>query len=230
MFFFDPRYLLYVGPGLLIALFASWYVRSTFRRYSQVGLQNGMSGADAATAVLLSAGLPKLRVEEVSGVLSDHYDPATHTLRLSPDVYRGRSISAAGVAAHEAGHAIQHAEGYGLMSVRQALVLPANIGSQVGLYAVVIGTALHMFQLAWVGVLLFAAVVLFQLVTLPVELDASRRARERLVQVGVISTDEEAEGVRAVLNAAALTYLAGLITAALQLLYFVTRLRNADRR
>jgi Zn-dependent membrane protease YugP len=116
------------------------------------------------------------------------------------------------------------------MSVRQALVLPANIGSQVGLYAVVIGTALHAFQLAWVGVLLFAAVVLFQLVTLPVELDASRRARERLVQVGVVGAGEEAEGVRAVLNAAALTYLAGLITAALQLLYFVTRLRNAERR
>jgi Zn-dependent membrane protease YugP len=226
--FFDPRYLLYVGPGLVISLLAAAYVRSTFRRFSQIELHNGLSGAEAATAVLRSAGLADLRVEEVSGFLADHYDPSTRTLRLSPDVYHGRSISAAGVAAHEAGHAIQHAQGYALMSLRQALVLPANIGSQVGLYAVVIGTALHAFQLAWVGVLLFAAVVLFQLVTLPVELDASRRARERLVQLGVVGGGEEAEGVRAVLNAAALTYLAGLVTAALQLLYFVTRLRNAE--
>jgi len=227
--FFDPRYLFYVGPGLVLALLASFYVKSTFRRFSQVSLRNGMSGADAAAAVLRSAGLPDLRIEEVGGFLSDHYDPSTHTLRLSPDVYRGRSISSAGVAAHEAGHAIQHAQGYALMGLRQALVLPANIGSQVGLYAVIFGTALHAFQLAWIGVALFAAVVLFQLVTLPVELDASRRAREQLVHVGAVGPDEAA-GVRSVLNAAALTYLAGLVTAALQLLYFVTSLRSAERR
>jgi len=227
--YFDSRYLLYVGPGLLLALFASFYVRSTFRRFAAVALHNGLSGAEAAATVLREAGVSGLRIEEVSGFLSDHYDPKERVLRLSPDVYRGRSISAAGVAAHEAGHAIQHAQGYGLMNVRQALVLPANIGSQIGLYAVLIGTAVHAFQLAWLGVFLFGAVVLFQLVTLPVELDASRRARDRLVQAGAVDIDEVA-GVRSVLNAAALTYLAGLVTAALQLLYFVTRLRDAERR
>jgi Zn-dependent membrane protease YugP len=227
--FFDPRYLLYVGPGLLLALVASFYVKSTFRRFAEVSLHNGLSGAEAAAAVLRSAGLPGLRIEETQGFLADHYDPRTRTLHLSSDVYHGRSVSAAGVAAHEAGHAIQHAQGYALMGVRQALVLPANIGSQVGLYAVIFGTALHMFHLAWVGVFLFAAVVLFQLVTLPVELDASRRAQAQLVAVGAVDSDE-AIGVRRVLNAAALTYLAGLVTAALQLLYFVTTLRGAERR
>jgi uncharacterized protein len=227
--FFDPQYLLYVGPGLLLALLASFYVKSTFRRFSEVALANHMSGAEAAAAVLRAAGVEGLRIEETHGFLADHYDPASRTLRLSPEVYRGRSISAAGVAAHEAGHAIQHAEGYALMRVRQALVLPANIGSQVGLYAVIIGTAVHAFQLAWLGVFLFSAIVLFQLVTLPVELDASRRARERLVQVGVVQA-AEAEGVGKVLNAAALTYLAGVLTALLQLLYFVTRIRAAEDR
>jgi Zn-dependent membrane protease YugP len=228
MLFFDPRYLLYVGPGLLLALFASLYVKSTFRRYSQVALHAGLSGAEAAELVLRSAGL-ELRVTPTTGYLSDHYDPSSKTLFLSPDVYEGRSVSAAGVAAHEAGHAIQHAEGYGLMRLRQALVLPANLGSQLSYFAIVLGIVLHVAQLAWLGVFLFGAIVLFQLVTLPVELDASRRAKARLLSSGAVTTDEAA-GVSAVLGAAALTYLAGVVTALLQLLYFVTSVRSSERR
>src|SRR5690242_4410610 len=120
MFFFDPRYLIFVGPGLLLSALAAWYVRSTFARYAQVPLSTGVSGAEAAVEVLRAAGVNDVRIEPAEGFLSDHYDPAEKVLRLSPDVYAGRSVSAAGVAAHEAGHALQHAEGYGLMTVRQA--------------------------------------------------------------------------------------------------------------
>ncbi len=227
--YFDPMYLIYVGPGLLLALLASLYVRSTFKRYSEVALTGGQSGADVAAAILRSAGIEGLKIEQVEGFMSDHYDPATRTLRLSHDVYAGRSISAAGVAAHEAGHAVQHAAGYAPMRFRQALVVPASIGSQLSYFAIILGIALHLMQLAWVGVFLFGAIVLFQLVTLPVELDASRRAEQRLVALGQV-TAVESRQVHAVLRAAAFTYLASAITALLQLVYFVTRLRDADRR
>src|SRR5262245_16564372 len=128
MLFFDPRYFLFVGPGLLLSLIASWYVRATFRRYAEVPLSSRLSGAEAAAAVLRGAGVRDVRIEPTEGFLSDHYDPSAKVLRLSQDVYAGRSVSAAGVAAHEAGHAIQHAEGYALLGARQALVMPARIG------------------------------------------------------------------------------------------------------
>jgi hypothetical protein len=229
MWLFDPTYMLFMLPGLALSLFTSWYVRSTFRRYSEVPLQRGVSGAEAAAVVLQQAGVHDVRIELVSGSLTDHYDPAEKVLRLSPDVYGGRSVSAAGVAAHEAGHAIQHAQGYGLMRVRQALVRPARIGSQLSYFVIVAGLALHALQLAWVGVFLFAGILLFELVTLPVELNASSRARERLTTAGLV-TAEDADGVKRVLNAAALTYLAALVATALQMLYFVLRIRGAERR
>lgn len=228
MWFFDPRYLLFVGPGLILAALASWYVRSTFRRFSQVPLARGLSGAEAAAAVLRSAGVTDVRIEPTQGFLSDHYDPSEKVLRLSPDVYSGRSVSAAGVAAHEAGHAIQHARRYGLMSVRQALVMPARIGSQLSYIAIIAGLILHVIGLAWLGVLLFSAIFLFELVTLPVELDASRRAKERLAATG-LTTAADADGVARVLRAAAFTYVAALITTALQMLYFITRIRDEER-
>jgi Zn-dependent membrane protease YugP len=228
MWFFDPRYMLFVGPGIILSLLASWYVRSTFRRYASEPLSTGVSGAEAAAAVLRAGGVNDVRIERVAGFLSDHYDPSQKVLRLSPDVYDGRSVSSAGVAAHEAGHAIQHAAGYGLMSVRQALVWPARIGSQLSLIVIVAGLALHALNLAWIGVLLFSGVFLFELVTLPVEINASTRARERLGAAGLISP-RDAEGVQRVLRAAALTYVAALITTALQLLYFVSRIREQER-
>jgi Zn-dependent membrane protease YugP len=228
MWFFDPRYLLFVGPGLILAALASWYVRSTFRRYAEVPLQRGLSGAEAADAVLRSAGVTGVRIEPTQGFLSDHYDPSEKVLRLSADVYSGRSVSAAGVAAHEAGHAIQHARRYGLMSVRQALVMPARIGSQLSYIAIIAGLLLHVIGIAWLGVFLFSAIFLFELVTLPVELDASRRAKERLAATG-LTTTADAEGVARVLRAAAFTYVAALVTTALQMLYFISRIREEER-
>jgi len=228
MMFFDPRYLLFVGPGLLLSALAAWYVRSTFNRFAQVPVSTGLSGAEAAAAVLRGAGVHDVRIEPVQGFLSDHYDPSEKVLRLSQDVYAGRSIAAAGVAAHEAGHAIQHAEGYGLMTVRQALVLPARIGSQISIFVIIAGLALHFLGLAWLGVFLFSGIFLFELVTLPVELNASSRARQRLLATGVIGASD-ADGVARVLRAAALTYVAALLTTALQLLYFVSRIRDEER-
>lgn len=222
--------MLYMVPGLLLSLLASWYVRSTFRRYARVSLQagHGVTGAQAAAAVLAQAGVHDVDIEPVGGALTDHYDPAHKVLRLSPEVYHGRSVSAAGVAAHEAGHAIQHAQGYGLMRVRQALVMPARIGSQLSYIVIIAGLALHLLGLAWFGVFLFAAIFLFELVTLPVELNASARARERLRSAGLVS-GADAEGVKRVLDAAALTYVAALVTTGLQMLYFVTRIRGEER-
>ncbi|HZS41534.1 MAG TPA: zinc metallopeptidase [Polyangia bacterium] len=228
MMFFDPQYFLFVVPGLLLSMFAAWYVRSTFRRYSQVPLARGLTGAQAAEAVLRGAGVYDVRIEATSGFLSDHYDPREKVLRLSADVYGGRSVAAAGVAAHEAGHAIQHARGYGLMTVRQALVMPARIGSQLSFFVIVIGLALHAMGVAWFGVLLFSAIFLFELVTLPVEVNASTRARQRLESAGLV-TAQDAEGVHRVLRAAALTYVAALVSTALQLLYFITRIRQEER-
>jgi Zn-dependent membrane protease YugP len=228
MLFFDPRYLLFVGPGLILSALAAWYVRSTFRRFSEVPLSTGITGAEAAARVLAAAGVGDVRIEPTEGMLSDHYDPAAKVLRLSQDVFYGRSVSAAGVAAHEAGHAIQHAEGYALMKARQALVLPARIGSQLSIFVIIAGMALHMMGLAWAGVFLFSAIFLFELVTLPVEINASSRAKHRLAAAGLIGPGD-AEGVSKVLNAAALTYVAALVTTALQLLYFVTRIRNQER-
>jgi len=228
MLFFDPTYFLFVGPGILLSLLASWYVRSTFRRFSQVALSNGLTGAEVAAAILQRAGVRGVQIEPVDGVLSDHYDPSAKVLRLSADVYHGRSISAAGVAAHEVGHAIQDATGYRLMALRQHLVMPARIGSQLGLLMVMAGLFLHMLQLAWVGVFLFSAIFLFELVTLPVEIDASSRAKQRLVSSGLV-TASEGEAVGRVLRAAAFTYVASLISTALQLLYFVTKIRDQER-
>lgn len=227
MWLFDPTYLLFVVPGLVLALAAQGYVSVTFRRFARVPLSTGLSGAEVAAALLRHAGVVGVAVEETGGFLSDHYDPAARVLRLSPAVYRGRSISAAGVAAHESGHAVQHARNYGLMPVRQALVRPARIGSQLGIWAIILGLALHLFGLAWIGVALFACILLFELVTLPIEVNASSRARALLLAGGLAGRGDE-EGVRRVLRAAAFTYVAALVSAALQLLYFVTRVRSAQ--
>ncbi len=227
--YFDPSYLVFILPGLLLSLLAQWYVSSTFRRFSEVPLSTGLSGAEVATTLLRRAGIEDVAVEEVEGFLSDHYDPAAKVLRLSPEVHRSRSVSAAGVAAHESGHAIQHAERWGLMPVRQALVLPARLGSQLAFFAIILGLALHLFGLAWLGVALFAFLLLFELVTLPIEVNASSRARARLIAYG-LAGPADVDGVTRVLRAAAFTYVAALVATALQLLYFVLRIRREEER
>jgi Zn-dependent membrane protease YugP len=204
---------------LLFGLWAQLKVKRTFNRYSQVRPRNGMTGAEAAAAVLRSSGLPQLSIRPVAGRLSDHYDPRNRTLNLSSDVGGASSLAALGVAAHEAGHAIQHARSYAPMRIRQTLVPAATIGQSLWFLPVVLGLILGITGLVTVGLVLFAAIVLFQLVTLPVEFDASRRALVALEGQGLLAADE-VPGARAVLNAAALTYIAGFVAALGQLIYF----------
>lgn len=227
--YFDPIYLAFLLPGILLSLWASWNTKSTFNKYSQVGSRRGWSGAEAARELIKRRGAQGVRVEETPGFLSDHYDPGARVLRLSPDVYHGRSLAALGVAAHEAGHAIQHATSYGPLKWRSWIVKPAMIGSNLSTIILTLGFMGQMTGLVWIGIILFSAFVLFTLVTLPVEFDASNRAVVALQETGMIDASE-APGTRAVLRAAAMTYVAAAISAILQLLYFLMRAGLFGRR
>jgi Zn-dependent membrane protease YugP len=220
--FFDPLYLLVMVPGMLLSLWASMRVKSTFHRYSQVASRSGLSGADAARELLRRQGIEGVKVEPVEGFLSDHYDPGARTLRLSPDVYHGRSLASLGVAAHEAGHAIQHAHDYKPLAFRSLVVRPAMLGSNLGMIVLGLGLALQVSGMVWLGIVLFSAFVVFTLVTLPVEFNASSRAVAALID-GQIITQSEAVDTKKVLDAAALTYVAAAISAVMQLLYFLWR-------
>jgi hypothetical protein len=204
---------------LLFGLWAQTKVKRTFNKYSQVQPRNGMNGAEAAAAVLRSSGLPNLQIRPVAGRLTDHYDPRNRTLNLSGDVGQASSLAALGVAAHEAGHAIQDARRYLPRRIRQALVPAATIGQSLWFIPVVLGLIMGLTGLVTIGLVLFAVIVLFQLVTLPVEFDASKRALVALEGQGLLAADE-VPGARAVLNAAALTYVAGFVAALGQLIYF----------
>jgi Zn-dependent membrane protease YugP len=219
---FDPLYLLALAPGLLLSFWASARVKSTFRRYDQIGAASGVTGAQAAQAVMQRAGVSGVRIERVVGFLSDHYDPSAKTLRLSGEVYDGHSLSALGVAAHEAGHAIQDARDYTALRFRSAVVKPAMIGSNLGITIACLGLFIQASALIWLGIVLFSAFVVFTLVTLPVEFDASNRAVAALGDAGILS-GPELDGASAVLRAAAMTYVAAAVSAILQLLYFVWR-------
>ena len=207
---------------MLLSLWASSRVKSTFRKYSQVASRRGWSGADAARELIRQRGAAGVRVEETPGFLSDHYDPGAKVLRLSPDVYHGRSLAALGVAAHEAGHAIQHAKNYGPLSFRSLVVKPAMIGSNLGPFIATAGFAIQSTGMFWLGVIAFSMFVLFTLITLPVEFDASNRAVAALQETGMI-LPSEAPATKAVLRAAAMTYVAAAVAAILQLLYFLMR-------
>ncbi len=220
--FFDPLYLAVMGIGLLLSLGAQAWVMGAVKRWKHVAIGHGMTGVDIARLILQTEGIRDVRIEETPGALSDHYDPRGKVLRLSPDNYRGASVAAAGIAAHEVGHAIQDKVGYGAMRLRQVMVPVANIGTNLGIIMVMIGLGIGAFGLAKIGVLLFAGFVFFTLVTLPVEIDASRRAYAALSNSGVL-TREELGGVKHVLSAAAATYVAAALTAILQLLYFAYR-------
>ena len=218
----DFSYVLWVMlPGLLLSGWASMKTRSAFNKYSKVRSMNGYTGAQAAQQLLRRAGITDVRVQPTRGFLSDHYNPMTKTLALSEAVYASPSIAAVGVACHEAGHAIQHARSYKPLWLRSALVPTAGIGSNLGVYAMMFGLFIGQW-LVLVGALLFSAVVLFQLVTLPVEFDASRRAKVLAVQNGVVQPQERA-GMDKVLDAAAMTYIAAAISSILTLLYFLFR-------
>src|ERR687890_1453951 len=204
---------------IVLGLWAQTKVKRTCRRWSEVPVRNGMTGAQAAAAVVRAAGLPDVEIRAVAGTLSDHYDPRNRTLNLSADVGQAATVAALGVAAHEAGHAIQDARGYVPMRVRQTVVPVASIGSSFAFPLIFLGFILGSFGLVNIGLALFTAIVLFQLVTLPVEFDASRRALVALREGGLLQTDE-LDGAKQVLSAAAWTYVAAFVAAAAQLLYF----------
>lgn len=212
-------WLVLAGVPLVLGLLAQLSVKRTFNKYSEVAATNGMTGADAAAAVLRASGLPGLTINPIEGHLSDHYDPRNKTLNLSADVGQANSVAAIGVAAHEAGHAIQDAKGYWPMTVRQTLVPAANTGASLWFLPVMIGLFLQQTGLVTIGLVLFSAVVLFQLITLPVEFDASHRALVALEENNLLAAGE-IDGARAVLRAAALTYVAGFVAALGQLIYF----------
>jgi Zn-dependent membrane protease YugP len=226
MIFFDPLYLILVVPTFLLAAWASYRVKSTFQRFSEVGVRTGMTGAQAAMAVARAGGATDVTVERHQGFLSDHYDPRSKTLRLSPDVYDGRSISSIAVAAHEAGHAIQDVAGYAPLTFRSQMVPVTSIGSNAWIWIFFAGQLFRIPMLVNVGILLFGLVVIFQLVTLPVEFDASKRAKAVLASSGIVTTQEEAVGVQKVLGAAAMTYVAGALTAIMTLVYLLLRRRD----
>lgn len=213
--------LLVLLPTLLLGLYAQFKVKHAYNKYSKVPVRSGLTGAEAAYEMLRAAGLEqKVGIERVEGFLSDHYDPSHKVLRLSPDVYDGASLAAVGVACHEAGHAVQDARNYAPLVLRNAIVPTAGIGSNLGFILIIAGLVLQLQGLAMIGLILFGAVVLFQIVNLPVEFNASSRAREMLGQLGIINGPAEASGVSSVLSAAALTYVAATVTAVANLLYY----------
>ena len=218
--FFDPMYLLFVAPAFLLALWAQMRVKSTYAAANQVAAP--LSGAAAARHILDSAGLQNVPIEQIPGELSDHYDPRHKVLRLSTDVYQKRSLAAVGIAAHEAGHAIQDARHYAPLVIRNAAVPAAGIGSKMGMILAMVGLIFQFQPILWAGIGLFGAVVFFQVVNLPVEFNASSRAKVQLAELGIVSQDQMVY-IRKVLSAAAMTYVAATLQAIMVLLYLLMR-------
>ncbi|MGC8879343.1 MAG: zinc metallopeptidase [Anaerolineae bacterium] len=234
---YDPTFFIFIVPALILGLIAQAVVQGRFSKYSQVRTLRGLTGAQAARAILDANGLVDVTIEETTGFLSDHYDPRSRTLRLSPQVARSPSIAAVGVAAHEAGHALQHASGYFPLQIRSAMVPAVQFGTWLGPLVIIAGILLEAitgaFRLgnavAWLGVALFALVAVFSFVTLPVEIDASARARQLLMQYRIVNQQELA-GVNSVLDAAAWTYVVAALAALLQVLRWVMILTASERR
>lgn len=234
MLMFDPMFLLFIAPAFLLAMYAQWKVKSAYAQMSQVAAS--MSGYEAARRVLDAGGLQNVEIEQVPGHLSDHYDPRSKVLRLSPEVYRGNSMASVGIAAHEAGHALQDAKNYAPLVIRNLAVPAANFGSSIGTILLMVGMVMVISMGAsvlgkWIflaGIVAFGATVAFQLINLPVEFDASARAKTQLVNLGIVS-GADLHYVSKVLNAAALTYVAATLQAVLTLLYYVMRYMQATR-
>ena len=227
-YYFDSYYWIILVPAMLIALLAQINVSSTFNRYSRIASRRGLTGAQAAQEVLRAHGVYGVRIERVAGRLSDHYDPRSNVIRLSDGVYSSASIASVGVAAHEAGHAVQYAQAYGPIKLRGAIIPVCNFSSQISILLIVLGFALYSRPLFAVGVVLFAVAAFFQVVTLPVEFNASRRAIQSLRDTHLLD-QEELRGAKKVLGAAALTYVAALLVSIAQLLRFVLAF-NSRRR
>ncbi|NWG05063.1 MAG: zinc metallopeptidase [Chloroflexi bacterium] len=234
MFFFDPTYLIFMIPAFILMGITSWYVRHSYSKWSQIRAGSNLTGYQAAQRLLSTGSLYGVQIRGTAGDLTDHYDPRDKTLYLSNGVANSPSVASVAIAAHELGHAMQDAEEYFPLRLRAALVPMVNIGSNLGWLLIMVGLLLRATDLgigiAWLGVLFFAGGAVFALATLPVEFNASARAKQLLAQTGIIRTDEEMRGVNQVLNAAALTYVAGLVTAVLQLLYYVFLVGGLGRR
>ncbi len=228
--FLNFNYYIFMLPAIILMLATQWYVNSAYRKWSRVPNQRRISGQDAVQRLIRSAGLYDIRVEGVAGNLSDHYDPQKKVLRLSQGVAQNASVASLAIAAHELGHAQQDQEGYLPLKFRAALVPMVNIGSYLGWIFIIGGILLQWTQLSWLGVAVFSGGVIFSLATLPVELNASARARRMLQDSGLVVDNQEIRGVRNVLNAAALTYVAALVQAVMQLLYFVSMISGGRRR
>lgn len=224
----DPIYLILMIPGLLLGIYAQFKLRSAYGRYQQVPSGRGLTGAEAARIILDRAGLHQVDVHEIGGELTDHYDPTKRALFLSSANYRGYSLAALGVAAHEAGHALQHQAAYAPLKLRMALVPVTNFASSAAYGIFILGLVLGLAKMAMVAVGIFAVITLFQVVTLPVEFNASRRAKEALLRLGLI-TNQEHRGVSRVLSAAAMTYVAAMVSSLMQLLYWVMLARGSDQ-
>jgi len=230
MFYINPQYLLYMAPALVVMLLAQWYVKSTYNKWGQVPARSQINGAEAAQRLKSAGGLHDVQIQQVQGELSDHYDPRKKTLKLSQGVFQGNSVASLAIAAHELGHALQDKEGYIPLRFRSMLVPAVNVGSTLGWILIMIGLLINVTGLAWLGVFAFSGGAIFALATLPVELNASARAKQLLSQSGIIQGEREKQGVNSVLNAAALTYVASLFTAVMQLLYWISLVSGGGRR
>jgi Zn-dependent membrane protease YugP len=228
--FFNIGYLIYMIPAFILMAATSWYVKSAYNKWSQVRARSGLTGAQAAQRLISSSGLYGIQIQGIAGELTDNYDPRTKVLNLSQGVASTPSVAALAIAAHELGHAMQDSQDYFPLRLRAALVPAVNIGSSLGWILIMIGLFIGYMQIAWLGVIVFSAGTVFALATLPVEFDASSRAKHMLADSGIIVGDEERAGVNNVLNAAALTYVAALITSVMQLLYYVSLLTGGRRR
>jgi Zn-dependent membrane protease YugP len=221
MLFLDPTYLLFMIPAIILMLIAQGYVNGAYKKWSQVRATTGLTGAQAAERLISQGGL-NVDVDQIRGNLTDNYDPRQKVLHLSQGVYNSPSVASVAIAAHELGHAMQDQDGYFPLRLRAAMVPAVNIGSYLGWILIIIGLIINQTRIAWLGVLVFSGGALFALATLPVEINASARAKVLLSNTGIIVGENERRGVNNVLNAAALTYVAGLVTAIMQLLYFVS--------
>lgn len=230
MFFFDPTYLIFMAPALLLVWIAKMRVDGAYKKWGNVPNSLRLRGADVAQRLLQYAGLAGVQLESVAGQLTDHYDPQRNVLRLSQGVGFGTSVAALAITAHEIGHALQDRDGYAPLRFRSAIVPAVNIGSNLGWILILIGLILQITQLAWLGVFVFAGGALFALATLPVEFNASARAMTLLTDAGLLADPDERRGVKSVLDAAAMTYVAGLAAALAQLLYYVFLIGGIGRR
>lgn len=226
--YIDPLYILLVGPAILLTMFAQMKVKGTFNRWKQISNSRGMTGAQVAQYMMEQNGINDVSIHQIDGDLTDHFDPSSKTVNLSAEVYSGTSIASIGIACHEVGHVIQHHIGYGPIKLRMAIIPMTNIGSKLALPLIIIGLLINATGMAWLGVLCFSLSTIFQLVTLPVEFDASHRALKTIDQCGLFQ-GKDYQGAKSVLSAAALTYVAALFVSLMQLLRWIIILSGRNR-